>query len=406
VRQADDRPPGPLPGDPAPLAPLRALLVEDSAADAELVVRELRRAEFDPFWKRVETAEALSAALAGGAWDIVIADFRMPHFDGTAAFSIVRACDPDLPYILVSGTIGEEAAAAAMKAGVQDFLKKDHLDRLGPVVRRELAEAETRRERRRLEDAASAAGRQWRATFDAMREAIFLLDREGRILRCNKALRDLVKKPFQDIIGHPCHEIVHGAPPFIAGCPFIKMKDSLKRESVAVPLNGRWYQLTVDPVWDEEDELLFAVHIMADITDARRTEEDIRRSGERIRDLYDRAPCGYHSLDKDGVFVEINETELGWLGYTREEIVGKMSITELTTARSREIFKKKYAQFLKGTRIANLEADLVRKDGTVFPVLVVSTPIIKDGCPAGVRGIVINISHGIIRDEEKPCPES
>ena len=83
-----------------------------------------------------------------------------------------------------------------------------------------------------------------------------------------------------------------------------------------------------------------------------------------------------------------------------------MSITELTTARSREIFKKKYAQFLKGTRIANLEADLVRKDGTVFPVLVVSTPIIKDGCPAGVRGIVINISHGIIRDEEKPCPES
>jgi|GEM_PF-3029353 len=90
---------------------------------------------------------------------------------------------------------------------------------------------------------------------DALREAIFLLDREGRILRCNKAFRDIVQKPFQDIIGRPCHEVVHGASQFIPDCPFIKMKESRIRETMTISRNGRWHQLTADPVWDEEDQL-------------------------------------------------------------------------------------------------------------------------------------------------------
>jgi PAS domain S-box-containing protein len=368
-------PPEPV---PANTAPLRALLVEDSAMDAELVARELRRAGFDPVWKRVETAEALSAALDEGPWDIVISDYRMPRFDGLAAFSLVRAKDADLPFIIVSGTIGEETAVAAMKAGVQDYLMKDGLNRLGPVVRRDLAEAETRRERKRLEEATSAASRQWRATFDALREAIFLLDREGRILRCNKAFRDIVQKPFQDVIGRPCHEVVHGASQFIPDCPFIKMKESRIRETMTISRNGRWHQLTADPVWDEEDQLLFAVHVMADITDARRAEEDLRQSAERIQNLYDHAPCGYHSLDKDGLFVEINETELGWLDYTREELVGKKAFADISTAAGRAKFKKTFPLLQKGSLVANLETELIRKDGTVLPVLLNSSSVRDD----------------------------
>lgn len=371
-------PPGSALAGSAPLAPLRALLVEDSAADAELVARELRRSGFEAVWKRVETAGALSAVLAEGPWDIVIADYRMPRFDGLAAFSLVRAHDPDLPFILVSGTIGEENAVLAMKAGVQDYLMKDRLSRLGPVVRRELAEAEARRERKRLEEATSAAGRQWRATFDALREAIFLLDREGRILRCNKALRDLVKKPFQDILGRPCHEIIHGTSDFINACPFVAMKASRTRETMTVSLNGRWYHLTVNPVWDDEDELLFSVHVMTDITDARRADEDLRTSADRVRDLFEHAPCGYHSLDKDGLFVEINETELDWLGYTRDEVVGRKSFTELTTALGRANFKKTFPLLLKGKSVTNLETELVRKDGTVMPVLLNSSALRDD----------------------------
>lgn len=174
---------------------------------------------------------------------------------------------------------------------------------------------------------------------DALREAIFLLDREGRILRCNKAFRDIVQKPFQDIIGRPCHEVVHGASQFIPDCPFIKMKESRIRETMTISRNGRWHQLTADPVWDEEDKLLFAVHVMADISDARRAEEDLRQSAERIRDLYDHAPCGYHSLDKDGLFVEINETELGWLDYTREELVAKKAFADISTAAGRSEYR-------------------------------------------------------------------
>ncbi|MGO8930868.1 MAG: response regulator [Limisphaerales bacterium] len=133
--------------------PLHVLLIEDSEDDAALVEIELRRAGYAPACHRVETPEALSAALERQNWDLVICDYRLPNFDGLAALASVKALGLDLPFIIVSGYITEETAVAAMKAGAHDYVMKDKLARLGPAVERELREAEVRRERRGAEEA-------------------------------------------------------------------------------------------------------------------------------------------------------------------------------------------------------------------------------------------------------------
>src|SRR5712692_3394609 len=130
--------------------PLRVLIVEDSEDDAMLLVRELRHGGFEPTWERIETATAMIAALDREPWDLAIADFTMPSFGGTEALALLRARDPDLPFIFVSGTIGEDVAVDAMKAGAHDYIMKGNLRRLVPAIERELGEAAMRREHRRI----------------------------------------------------------------------------------------------------------------------------------------------------------------------------------------------------------------------------------------------------------------
>jgi signal transduction histidine kinase len=140
--------PDPLPSAPIPL---RALIVEDRAADAEMILRELRRGGFAPAHERVETEEALRAALARHAWDVVLSDYYLPAFDAPAALAVLQASGHDLPFIVVSGSVGEDTAVAAMRAGATDYIMKDRLQRLPPAVARALADAGVRRERVQLQ---------------------------------------------------------------------------------------------------------------------------------------------------------------------------------------------------------------------------------------------------------------
>jgi signal transduction histidine kinase len=132
--------------------PLRVLIVEDSESDAALLEIELRRGGYGPACHRVDTVEQMRSALEGQPWDLVIADYRMPRFDGLSALALVKQLGLDLPFIIVSGHITDETAVAAMKAGAHDYVMKDKLARLCPAVARELREAVVRRERRRAED--------------------------------------------------------------------------------------------------------------------------------------------------------------------------------------------------------------------------------------------------------------
>lgn len=127
--------------------PLAVLLVEDNEDDAFLLIDRFRRAGFDVFAERVQEAEAMRAALARREWDVVLSDYRLPGFSGDAALRLFREEGRDEPFFIISGTIDDATASAAMRAGAQDFLSKDRLDRLVPAVERELREARVRRER-------------------------------------------------------------------------------------------------------------------------------------------------------------------------------------------------------------------------------------------------------------------
>jgi class 3 adenylate cyclase len=133
------------------MIPLHVLIVEDSEGDADLILAELRRGGYDPIFERVETGAAMNAALGRKTWDVVLADYTLPHFSAPAALRLVKDRGIDIPFIVVSGSIGEETAVAAMKAGAQDYFFKGHLRRLVPAVERELRDAEERVTRRGLE---------------------------------------------------------------------------------------------------------------------------------------------------------------------------------------------------------------------------------------------------------------
>src|SRR3569623_252380 len=133
--------------------PLRALIVEDSEDDTLLLKRELAVGGYQVVSQRVDTPEAMRSALDEQPWDIVFADYPMPRFDGMSALRLLRQRDSAIPFIFVSGTIGEDTAVMAMSAGAQDYILKGRNNRLLPALERELHAAELRRERRHAEQA-------------------------------------------------------------------------------------------------------------------------------------------------------------------------------------------------------------------------------------------------------------
>ncbi len=161
--------------------PLRVLMVEDSEADAELLARELKRAGFDVTWNRVQSADGLQKALEKVSWDVIVGDNSMPGFSGTDALALVRARGLDIPFIFVSGTMGEDLAARALEAGAGDALTKGNLRRLIPVIRRELRDAEERRARRESEAS-------YRTLVQKAPLGIYRSTPAGRFLSANPAL--------------------------------------------------------------------------------------------------------------------------------------------------------------------------------------------------------------------------
>jgi two-component system, cell cycle sensor histidine kinase and response regulator CckA len=171
---------------------LRVLLAEDSPADAKLVIVALRKEWPSVKVERVETAKAMRAALAPDRWDLVISDWSMPNFSAPAALAILKETGLDLPFIIVSGTIGEEIAVEAMRAGAQDYVLKDKLARLVPAVERELREFKERAARRRAEDALRESEARFRRLAEAGIIGIVTINLAGKFYDVNEAYARLV----------------------------------------------------------------------------------------------------------------------------------------------------------------------------------------------------------------------
>jgi len=153
---------------------LRVLIVEDSHDDALLEIRELERGGYKPSFERVETAEAFNAAIECKGWDLVLADYALPRFSALEALELLQAHGIELPFIVVSGTRGEETAVDAMKSGAHDFFLKDNLTRLVAAVGHELREAAVRRERKQAEKALREGEKRYHTLFNSGNDAVFV----------------------------------------------------------------------------------------------------------------------------------------------------------------------------------------------------------------------------------------
>jgi DNA-binding NtrC family response regulator len=188
--------------------PLRVLIVEDLEDDALLIARELRRGGYDLTSERVDTLAGFEAAIARQSWDAIIADYAMPNFGGLAALRHLQDMGLDVPFIIVSGTIGQDSAVAAMKAGAHDYVMKDTLARLVPAVQRELREAQSRQARNRAEEWLRESEARYRQSVENSPNPISTVDRQGTLQMWNQACERVFQYRKEEIISRASHQLL------------------------------------------------------------------------------------------------------------------------------------------------------------------------------------------------------
>jgi len=187
---------------------LKLLLVEDNDTDALLVVRQLKKEGFEVDHLQVKTREEMEAGLAQGGWDIVISDYSLPGFGGGEALELFQSKKPDIPFILVSGTVGEDIAVTIMKGGANDYLMKTHLNRLGPAVKRELNETSMKREKMHIESVLSQTEKRFQRLIQDLLDVVWLANMDmTRLYIVNAAFEKIFGIPVDDKQANPEHWI-------------------------------------------------------------------------------------------------------------------------------------------------------------------------------------------------------
>src|SRR6266540_1442751 len=185
----------------APKKPIRVLIIEDSEFDARILVNTLRQSGYDPTFRQVDNANAMREALSTQTWDVVLSDYNMPEFSAPAALKILQDSGLDLPFIIISGGIGEDVAVAAMKAGAHDYLMKGNLARLAPAVERELREAATRTAGRQAAEALRESEQRYRLLWENSTDAVILIDAASLIRFSNPAVEEIFGYPSDELVG-------------------------------------------------------------------------------------------------------------------------------------------------------------------------------------------------------------
>jgi len=255
--------------------PLNILIVEDSEDDLFLLLHELRKGGYDPEYRSLCTADAMKAALVDREWDLITSDYNMPGFSAMGALEILRHSGLDLPFIVVSGKIGEDQAVAAMKAGAHDYVMKQNLSRLVPAIERELRDSTERQKRREAEVALKRQFTQFRTIFDAMPAIVYVADMETyELLYMNQYGADLFGENWQ---GKLCYGLLQSRQS--GPCEFCTNHLLVKNGITQGPVtsehqntkNGRWYQWT-DRAIEWTDGKLAKLQIAVDITDIKELE--------------------------------------------------------------------------------------------------------------------------------------
>ncbi|WP_126456167.1 PAS domain S-box protein [Sulfuriflexus mobilis] len=406
--------------------PLRLLLVEDSEQDAELLLRHLRKGGLEVLAHRVETGETMLAALSSEQWDLIISDYTMPCFSGLDALKLAREHGEDIPFIIVSGNIGEEKAVATMLAGAHDYVMKDNLARLMPAIERELKDAALRRERHQLRDLIEMFGQ---ATYGVTGEAFFCALSEclGQVLGVRyvhigefvgldseyvHTLSSWYDGVFLDnftypLVDKPCERTVKGEVVLlddVAGQypEFSLPADMPIQGYMGFPLRntlGKVIGLIVavdDKAFAKIGLLEYVLQYSATRAAAEiervSVETQLRNSEEYLRGILDNIQDTIYRVGGDGMLDYVSPSVYQLMGYRPEEVIGKRLSDFYVEEDGREKFLK--ALDACHGNIFNYETPLRRKDGSTVWVSINAhyyyDPV--SGAVAGVEGISRNIT--------------
>lgn len=263
--------------------PLRLLIVEDSEDDAFLLLRALRQAGYQPLYQRVETGADFLSALAAQEWELIIADYALPRFSALMALQLLRGQGKDIPFIVISGAIGENMAVEAMKAGAHDYVMKGNFARLGPAVARELREATMRQERHRAQEALRKSEERYRDLFENANDIIYTRDMQGYITSVNKKVELITGLPRECLIGRHINDIV--APEYLGRIQqalALKLDGTLPQtifEVEAIKPDGERIPLEISSrLLYEDDQPVGVQGIARDIRERRHLEEQLRQA--------------------------------------------------------------------------------------------------------------------------------
>jgi len=256
--------------------PLRVLIVEDSVDDTFFIVRELQRGGFHVEFERVETAASMQAALEVHSWDLIISDYAMPQFSGGGALALYKQQERDMPFIIVSGALGEDLAVEMMKAGAHNYVMKDNLGRLVPAVRHELRAAQELRVRRQSEAVAAFLV----SLVKSCEDAIIGKTLDGTVASWNAGAERLYGYTASEIVGQSISKLIPSYRP--QELPEILEKTARGEhvdhfETVRLHKDGRPLEvsLTISPILDSSGRVIGASTVARDIS-LRKQEENER----------------------------------------------------------------------------------------------------------------------------------
>lgn len=342
--------------------PLVTILhIDDNETNRYVVARILRNAGFAVM--EAATGEGGLEAIASAKPDLVILDVQLPNINGFEVCRQIKSnpATANLPVLHLSAHFTESRdKAQGLDSGADGYLAQ-------PVEPIELiATVRALLRMRRAEELASAMAREWQTTFDSISDGVGLLDKEGKFLRCNKAMTKLLNKPFSEIIGRRHQELLQKA----LGCdvtPFLRVQQTRQRKSLVIHTLGRWFSVTVDPALDEFGGFTGAVYNLADITIQRQAEIALRSSEERFRLLLENVKdYAIFFLDTQG---RITDWSLGAeyiLGYQEAEILGQPTSIIFTPEDLQQGADKEELEKAVTEGHSEDERWHVRKDGSRF----------------------------------------
>ncbi|WP_160164580.1 PAS domain S-box protein [Pedosphaera parvula] len=375
--------------------PLRILIVEDSIPDVVLLEAELRRQEIAFQSCQVHGRKAFQEALKSFGPDVVLADYALPGFNGLEALKIWREHTAELPFISVSGSIGDENVMQLIQAGATDFVSKERLSRLGPAIQRALREAAERAEKLETEKLLRNSESRFRAIFHGAGTGIAVEDLNGRIVEANRALQlmlgytagelqQITRKDFTHARDH--REETQHIKRLISG-----ESDFYQVEKRFVRKDGRiiWGRLTVSMVRDASGQPQFPIAMIEDITERQRAEEALLQYAAIVESSTD----AIISTTFDGVIFSWNPAAERLYGYSAAEANGRSISMTLLPEKEEEFFAR-LEQVRRGERIEAFETTRLRRDQSMVEVSITTSPI-KDasGKVIGVSSIARDITE-------------